>query len=134
MIITEFIKANPKLSVILISLLVTLLMTTIRYFVTDRKLMKEIKDKQKIIKEEMKKHRDNPDKMMELNKQMMEHFPAQMKQTFKLMIITMIPILIIFSWMRNNLAATSLASSWIWWYIVSSIIFGIILGKIFKLD
>ena len=134
MSISEIIQTNPKISIIIISFLVTLLMTSIRYFVTDRKLMRDIKDKQKFVREEMKKHRDNPDKMIELNKQLMEHFPAQMKQTFKLMIITMIPVLIIFSWMRNAFAVTEIATSWIWWYIVASIVFGIILGKLFKLD
>lgn len=134
MSISEIIQSNPKVSIVIISFLVTLLMTSIRYFVTDRRLMRDIKEKQKFVREEMKKHRDNPDKMMELNKQLMEHLPAQMKQIFKLMIVTMIPILIIFSWMRNTFAATAIATSWIWWYFVASIVFGIALGKLFKLD
>jgi uncharacterized membrane protein (DUF106 family) len=132
--IVNSIIANPKASIIIISLLVTIFMTVVRYFATDKKLMREIKEKQKWIKEEMKKYRDNADKTMELNKQMMEHFPAQMKQTFKLMLLTLIPLLILLGWLREVFAQTAIASTWIWWYVGFSMVFGIILGKIFKLD
>ena len=108
--------------------------TTVTYFVTDRELMREIKRKQKFLKEEMKKYRDNADKMMEINKQMMEHLPEQMKQSFKPMLITLIPLLIFFVWLRATFAETVIATTWIWWYIGSSIIFSMVLRKIFKLD
>ena len=78
----------------------------------------------------MKMHKDNADKMMELNKQMMEQLPIQMKQSFKLIIITMIPLLILFAWLRNVFAQTAIASTWIWWYIGVSLVVGITLGKV----
>ena len=134
MVITELIQTNPKISIVIISLLVTLFTTIIRFFVTDKELMREIKSKQKWIREEMKKCRDNADKMADLNKQMMEHFPVQMKQTFKIMIITIVPLLILFAWLRNVFALTIIANSWIWWYILPSVVFGMALGKLFKLD
>jgi uncharacterized membrane protein (DUF106 family) len=132
--ITSFIQANPKAAIIILSFIATAVLTTLTYFFTDRKLMKDIKIKQKSLREEMKKHKDNPQKMMEINKQMMEDFPAQMKQSFKIMIITLLPVLIFFNWLRNVLSTTTLANGWIWWYIVSSIVFSIILRKVFKLD
>ena len=134
MTITELIISNPKLSIIIISLLVTLFTTIIRFFVTDKELMREIKKKQKWIREEMKKCRDNADKMADLNKQMMEHFPIQMKQTFKIMIITLVPLLVLLAWLREVFEMTIIANSWIWWYILPSIVFGMVLGKLFKLD
>lgn len=128
------IQANPKIAIVILSFIVTLITTIITLLITDRKLMKEIKEKQKALKEEMKKYRDNPAKMMEINKKMMEDFPKQMKQSLKLMVITIVPIIIFFNWLRSIYAETTLASSWIWWYIISSIIFSIILRKVFKLD
>ena len=71
--LNELIQSNPRMSIILISVLVTGIMTAVRYFVTDRELMREIKQKQKNIREEMKKYRDNLEKMSELNHQMMEN-------------------------------------------------------------
>ena len=134
MTIVESIITNPRISIMVISLIVTIFMTLVRYFVTDKELMKEIREKQKWIREEMKRHRDNADKIAELNKQMMEHFPAQMRQTFKMMLLTMIPLLILLGWLRGVFAQTTIASTWIWWYIGFSMLFSIILGKIFKLD
>ena len=134
MTIVESIMTNPRISIMVISLMVTIFMTLVRYLVTDKELMKEIREKQKWIREEMKRHRDNADKIAELNKQMMEHFPAQMRQTFKMMLLTMIPLLILLGWLRGVFAQTTIASTWIWWYIGFSMLFSIILGKIFKLD
>jgi uncharacterized membrane protein (DUF106 family) len=111
-----------------------LFITIVTHFVTDREVMREIKRKQKWIQQEMKKYKDNADKMMELNKQMMEHLPEQMKQSFKPMLITIVPLLIFFFWLRGVFATTIIASTWIWWYIGSSIIFSMILRKVFKLD
>lgn len=134
MTITALIQANPKTGIILISLAMTALLTAVRAFLSDKKRMREIKTMQEEIRKEMKIHKDNPDKMLELNSRMMEHFPEQMKQAMKIMLITMIPLIIIFSWVRETFALTSIASSWIWWYIGFSVLFGFLFGKIFKLN
>jgi len=132
--IIDLINSNPILGMAIVSLIVTVVMTVIRFFATDRKLMKEIKEKQKSIREEMKKHKDDVQKMSELNKEMMQHLPAQLKESFKIMLITLIPLLILLKWLRTTFEATPIAHSWIWWYIGFSMLFGIILGKVFKLD
>lgn len=134
MALTEWAQMNPKLSIILISLIVTLFMTVVRYFMTDREKMKEIRERQKSVRLEMKKYKNDPEQMMQLQKKMMEDMPEQMRQSFKPMLITLIPILVLFGWMKSIYVDTAIASSWIWWYIVASIVFGIILGKVFKLQ
>lgn len=135
--ITEFIQANAwnaRISILVLSFLVTLFITIITYYMTDRKRMKELRDKQKALRIEIKKHKDNPQKMMELNKQMIEDMPEQLKHSFKPMLITMIPIIIIFAWLRSTFALTVIAKTWFWWYIGSSIVFSIILRKVFGLQ
>ena len=132
--ITPIIIQHPKPAILIISLLVTIFITIISYYVTDRNLMKEIKEKQKRLKEEMKIHKDNPQKMMEINKQMMEDFPKQMKQSMKISVITIIPLLLLFNWLRPTFTQTTLATNWIWWYIIASLIFSIVLRKVFKMD
>ena len=77
----------------------------------------------------MKKYRDNPEKMLELNKKMMADMPEQLKHSFKPMIVTIVPLLIFFAWLKSTYATTIIASSWIWWYIGASIIFSLILRK-----
>jgi uncharacterized membrane protein (DUF106 family) len=130
----EIIQNNPRISIILLSLVISLVVTIITHFLTDKKKMKEIRDKQKFLREEMKKYKDNPQKMMELNKQMMEDLPDQLKLSFKPTLVTMIPLLLLFSWLRGVFAITTIASTWIWWYILSSIAFSMIFRKIFDLQ
>ena len=132
--LTEFIQNNPRTSIILLSFVVTLFITIVNFFMVDRNRMKEIKEKQKALRQEMKKYRDNPSKMMELNKKMMEDMPEQLKHSFKPMLVTIIPLIILFKWLRATYAITTIAGSWFWWYIGASIIFSMILRRIFGLQ
>jgi len=124
----------PQASILLISFLVTLFITIISHYFTDKELMRGIKEKQKRLREEMKQHKDNPQKMMEINKQMMEDFPTQMKQSMKISLITIVPLLFLFNWLRVAFNQTAIATNWIWWYIIASLIFSLVLRKLFKLD
>ena len=72
--------------------------------------------------------------MMDLNKQMMEDMPEQMKHSFKPMLVTIIPLLILFAWLRGTFAETTIASTWFWWYLGSSLVFSMSLRKIFGLQ
>jgi uncharacterized membrane protein (DUF106 family) len=131
--ITQIIISYPKPAIIILSLIVTIFITIVSYYLTDRELLKRIKEKQKRLREEMKQHKENPQKMMEINKQMMEDFPTQMKQSFKTSLVTLVPLLLLFNWLRVVYEQTTL-TGWIWWYIGSSLAFSIILRKVFKLD
>jgi len=132
--ITEFIQNNPRTAIIALSFLVTLFITIVNYFMVDKVRMKEIREKQKSLRTEMKKYKDNPTKMMELNKQMMEDMPEQLKHSFKPMLVTIIPLLILFKWLRSTFEITAIAGTWFWWYIGASIAFSMILRKVFGLQ
>ena len=134
MALIDLIQNHPRIAIIVLSFLVTLFITIVNYFMIDKEKMKEIKDRQKELRKEMKQYKDNPEKMMEINKQMMEDMPEQLKHSFKPMLITMIPILIIFAWLRSTFELTAIANSWFWWYIGTSIIFSIGLRKILGLQ
>lgn len=134
MVIQEFIQTNPKLSIALLSFIATLFITILTYFITDKEKMKNIKQKQKKLRDEMKQHKDNPQKLAEINQQMLEDFPHQMKESMKIMIITMVPILIFFSWLRKVFILTAIANTWIWWYMGFSIVSSIFIRKILKMD
>ena len=130
----DLIITSPRISIVVISFLVTFFITLVRYFMTDRIRMGEIRDRQKTLRQEMKKHKDNPEKMMELNKKMMEDLPEQLKHSFKPMIITLIPILILITWLKEIYATSAIATTWLWWYLGASIILSIILNKLFGLQ
>ena len=132
--ISELIQNNPRISMIVISFLVTLFITIVTYFMTDKVRMKELRDKQKRLKEEIKKHRDNPQKMMELNKQMMEDMPEQLRHSFKPMLVTIIPMMLLWTWLKGVYTITPIASTWFWWYLGASLVSSIILRKLFGLQ
>jgi uncharacterized membrane protein (DUF106 family) len=134
MITTEFIKQNPKLGILLVSLIVTIFTSLINKYTTNQKRMKEIKDNQKKLQEEVKKNKNDPKKMLELQKEMMSYSGEMMKHSFRPMILTLIPLLVLFSWLRKVFIGTSLESSWIWWYIISGIILSMVFKKILKIE
>ena len=53
-----------------------------------------------------------------------------MKHSFKPLIITAIPIILLIWWLKGVYIDTTLGSSWIWWYIGSAIISSIVLRKV----
>ena len=127
------IQAYPTTSIILFGLAISFLISLVNYFMLDKERMRELKKKQKDIQAEMKTHKENPEKVMALQKEMMSHAMESMKHSFKPMLITIIPILIFFSFIKGVYTTTIIAKTWIWWYIGSSIVGSIIFRKVFDL-
>jgi uncharacterized membrane protein (DUF106 family) len=133
MALVELIQAWPRASIILISALVSLFINGVNYLVLDKDKMRESREKQKQFREQMKVHKDNPQKMMEINKEMMSHMGENMRHSLKPMLITFLPIILVFGWIRGAYAETTIASQWFWYYFVSAIAFSILFRKLFKL-
>lgn len=128
--IKEWIVANPKLSIVLIGILVTLVTTLITKKFTDQKKMKEIKDQQKENQKLMKEIKGDIKKMGEIQKEMMSQSLELMKHSFKPMIITFIPLALLLVWIRG--IYSPIFGGWIWWYLVAAIVSSIIFRKLFK--
>jgi len=122
--------SNPKVGVISISFLITLAMTLVTKFFTNQERMKELKGMQKKHQEKMKEHKGNLDKQKEIQKEIMSISMEMMKHSFKPLLITFLPIIVIFTWARGIFMETAIASTWLWWYIGVSIASSIILRKV----
>jgi len=131
--IQDFIISYPRSSIIIVAILVSLFISLVQYFVMDKDKMRDLKAKQKALNAEMKLHKDNPQKMMDLQKELLGHSMESMKHSFKPMLITTIPILIVFGFIRNTFALTEIAKSWFWYYFVTSIASSLIFRKLFNL-
>ena len=127
------IQTYPHLSIIVLSLIVSFFITLANYFILDQDKMRASKERQKVLQAEMKKHKDNPQKMMELQKELFSHTGEMMKHSFKPMLITFLPIIIFFGYLRGWYADTTLGGAWIWWYIGASIVGSIIFRKLFRM-
>jgi|SRR3989344_797855 len=134
-------------SVIVISFLLSLLVNLAIKFLSDQNAMKKLKEEGQFFKEEMKKFKDEPHKLIELQKKAMESSFNYMKHSMRPTLFTLIPLLVIFNWLGNTfktgetliqlpfsipLIGSSLG--WLGTYIISSLIFSLILRKILKLN
>lgn len=130
--IEEVVNLYPRGSVIILSALVTLVMTLITKKFTNQNRMKELKEIQKACQIKIKDNKGNPQKVSEINKEMMECSMEMMKHSFKPLLITFLPLIIFFWWVRGIFLQTSLGNSWIWYYIISGIVASMFFRKIFK--
>ena len=95
---------NPAVGIVVIAAVITVIITLAYKFLTDQDLMKHLKGRQKEFQTEMKSHRDNPEKMMAVQKEAMKVNMEYMKHSLKPTLFTMLPILLIFGWMSGTLA------------------------------
>jgi len=125
-------------NLLLISFILTAIITLLYKFLTDQKLMKELKEEMKEFQKEIKGLRDDPKKMMEVQKLAFEKNMKYMLQSLKPTLFTFIPIIFIFSWLRSYYEALGnpaivFGLGWIWIYIVFSIVISLALRKILKI-
>lgn len=95
---------NVFLGIIVFSALITFLVTLGYKYFSNQDEMKRLKERQKEFQAEMKALRDKPQEMMKVQKEAMSVNFEYMKHSFKPMLITMLPVLIIFSWMAGHLS------------------------------
>ena len=85
------------------------------------------------INKQIKENKHDQEKMMELQKELLSHSMENMKHSFKPMLITLIPVLIVFNWIRESFSSTIISSSWLWYYLGFALFFSIFFRKLFKL-
>lgn len=129
--LVDLINTNPVLYLVIISALVTLISTLVTLWLTNQEHLKGLKERQKHLQKEMKKHKPGDKMFMELQNEMMQLSMTMMKSSFKPMFVTLIPFLLLFVWLRN--VFDPILNHWIWWYIGSSLIASLIFRKIFRM-
>jgi uncharacterized membrane protein (DUF106 family) len=94
---------HPALAIFLISLILSIMTTLVIKYLTNQKLMKQIRDEQKDLQKEMKEHRNNPKKLTKINERFMEINMTYMSHSMKPTLYTFIPILLVFGWLNSHL-------------------------------
>ena len=130
--ITELMIAYPRSSIMIWGIIVTLISTLVTKWLTDQEHLKSLKARQKELQADMKKHKDNPKLMEEMQMEILKITGAMMKSSFKPMFITFIPFILLFAWIRS-IYTPIMGFSWFWWYLGASLVFGIGFRKVFKL-
>jgi uncharacterized membrane protein (DUF106 family) len=79
----------------------SIIMTYAYKFLTDQALMRELKSEIDKLKKKMKEHRKDPEKLREVQKEMMPLNMKYFKKSMKPTLITLLPFLIIFFFLNQ---------------------------------
>ena len=118
--------------------LISLIMTLVQKYGTNQTEMRIIKKRQKELQKDMKKYKDHPEKMMELNKEQMEFMGKMMKASMGTIVYTAVPFILLFRWLHDYFNAIEgiklLGMNWFWFYFIFTMIFSSVLRKVLKVD
>lgn len=124
----DLMKENAIASIIIISILINFVVLLVTKFFSDQTRIRELKKQQKEFNKALKDVRGDVEKTLEIQKKAMEHSLELMKHSFRPLLITMLPLLLFFWWIRNIFSPV--LSGWIWYYLVASIVASLIIRKI----
>lgn len=125
------ITSYPVYSIIVLSVIVTLVSTLVTKWLTNQDHLRSLKERQKQIQKDLKKCKPGDKIFEELQSEMLQITMTMMKSSFKPLLITFIPFLILLGWIRKTY--DPLLSGWLWYYIGSSLASSLIYRKIFKM-
>ena len=128
--IVELLSVYPKISIALFSVVVTIVSTLAQKWLTNQEHLKAMKKRQKEIQTELKNAKE-PSMLQELNAEMMKITGVMFKSSMKPMLVTIVPFLFLFKWLRV-VYIPLLGDSWIWYYLGYSVLSSMIIRKIFK--
>jgi uncharacterized membrane protein (DUF106 family) len=133
-----FLNWNYSWGLVIITGVITLITTLLQKYTTDQEAIKQLKVEQKSLQEKMKDVKDNPEKMMELQKEQMElTFNKMMPLTMRPLIYTAIPFVLFLRWFSDYFTTAGNPKlfsffSWFWAYFLFSIVFSSIFRKVLK--
>ncbi len=133
------VSISPLVGIVFIAFILSLLSTLSWKYLTDQTLLKSLREKTSTLRDELKKNKNDPKKLAELNSKMTkENFDVmklQYKQSIKPMLATLIPFGLVFYWIQNTYKDSGtvfLGMGGIWSYIVFSIVFSMVIRKVMK--
>ena len=137
----DIVTTQPALFIIIASLLIAGLITLIYKYTSNQKEMKRLKEELKALQGQMKENKGDAGKMMEVQKDLARKNLEYMSHSFKPMIFTFVPVILIFWWLGAlykeipvvlTVPGVGWNLSWVWTYIIFSFVFSMILRKTLK--
>ncbi|MEK6936748.1 MAG: hypothetical protein AABW58_01625 [Nanoarchaeota archaeon] len=131
---------NPW-NIIIISFILTLIVNLAMKFFTNQHAMKSLKEDTEYFKKEMQKFKNDPQKLIEIQKRSMETSLKYLQHSLPATLVTLLPLLFIFGWLRQAFPPGvklltlpfGISLGWLGSYILFSIIFNIALRKLLKI-
>ncbi len=128
---------HPLWGLLLLTLILGVIITLAYKYFSNQDALKSLKEETKAIQKEMKESKDNPTRLLELQKKSLEKSMESFKHSIKPMLITLLPMLAIVGYLnvyytRLDNPKLFLIFGWLGTYIIFSLIFNIILRKLLK--
>jgi uncharacterized membrane protein (DUF106 family) len=114
-----------------ITAVLAFVLTMAQKFLTDQTELKKLKAEQKAVQQEMKKYKDHPEKLLELQKETFKSMPKMMHLTMRSFTYTGVPIILFFRWFQEVLNPIY-GGWWILYYLIGTMIFSGVFRKVFK--
>src|SRR3989338_7423245 len=98
----QIFKIPEPYALIILSFIITLLITISYKYLTDKQVMKAYKERIKMLQKKMKENKDDLSKLSSMQKEAMEANFQYLGHSMKPTLITFIPIILVFGWLRQH--------------------------------
>ncbi len=128
---------NMTLGSLIVFFVIALITTIVQKYATDQETLRELRKEQKELQKDMNNYKDNPKKMMEIQKSIWPTTMKIMQVSMKGSLFTIIPFLLFFRWFMDFFAVLGNPKffgffNWFWFYLLSILVFSSILRKALK--
>tara|TARA_Y100000310_G_scaffold336305_1_gene420455 strand:- start:1137 stop:1682 length:546 start_codon:yes stop_codon:yes gene_type:complete len=130
---------NTTYGMMFLVLIISLVIILFQKYGTDQETLRQIKKEQKEAQKEMKQYKNDPQKLLEMNKKQMEKMPQIFSITMRPLVYTFVPLVLFFRWFSDFFTTPGMEGfkffgilTWFWFYLIMSIIFSSIFRKILK--
>jgi uncharacterized membrane protein (DUF106 family) len=131
----RLINWNLTIGSLIVFFIIALITTIVQKYATDQETLKELKKEQRELQKEMQKFKDDPKKMMEMQKNIWPTTMKIMQISMRSSLFTIIPFLLLFRWFMEFFVEIGTPKffgifSWFWFYLLTILIFSSILRKL----
>lgn len=128
---------NLTLGSLIVFFVIAFITTLVQKYATDQETLRELRKEQKDLQKDMEKYKDNPKKMLEIQKSIWPTTMKIMQVSMKGSLFTIIPFLLFFRWFMDLFALMGSPKffgffNWFWFYLLSILVFSSILRKALK--
>jgi len=128
---------NVTYGMALIVLVISVFMSLLQKYATDQETLRGLKKEQKELQTELKKLERGSKEYNELSLQSLKFMGPMMKLSMRPIIYTGVPLILFFRWFMDFFSTFGEYKffgflSWFWFYLIGSMIFSMILRKVFK--
>jgi len=128
---------NISWGMVLVTGVITFAISLTQKYTMDHERMRALKQEQKHLQAQMKEFKDNPEKIMEINKKSLGLVSEIWDISMRPAMYTFLPVILFFRWFQDYFAVHPEKIfgmlSWFWSYLILAIIFSMIFRKVLRM-